>query len=103
MARLSPKRLRVRIAHAVSELRASHGIVPGLAVVLVGNDPASEIYVRNKGIQAKRGGDESSPFALPAETPEETLLNTGATSIATPRFTAFWCNSRFPRRFASKP
>src|SRR5690606_1046330 len=41
--------VRVRVADAVAGLKA-RGLVPGLAVVLVGEDPASEVYVRNKGI-----------------------------------------------------
>ena len=41
--------LRARIAAKVAKLKAAHGIVPGLAVVLVGEDPASQVYVRSKG------------------------------------------------------
>ena len=43
--------LRERVAQAVSELNGQHNIKPGLAVVLVGEDPASQVYVRNKGKQ----------------------------------------------------
>ena len=45
--------LRERIKLATDNLISKYGITPGLAVVLVGSDPASEIYVRNKGIQTK--------------------------------------------------
>ena len=41
--------LRVSVTDAVAKLRARHGVQPGLAVVLVGDDPASQIYVRSKG------------------------------------------------------
>ncbi|MCE5975293.1 bifunctional methylenetetrahydrofolate dehydrogenase/methenyltetrahydrofolate cyclohydrolase, partial [Sinirhodobacter sp. WL0062] len=51
-----------------------HGITPGLAVVLVGEDPASEVYVRNKGKQTVEVGMNSFEHKLPAETSEEELL-----------------------------
>ncbi|WP_415839908.1 tetrahydrofolate dehydrogenase/cyclohydrolase catalytic domain-containing protein, partial [Paracoccus yeei] len=47
--------LRGRVADVVSGL-AARGIVPGLAVVLVGEDPASAVYVRNKGVQTREAG-----------------------------------------------
>ena len=43
--------LRDRVGKAVAQLTKDHGLVPGLAVVLVGEDPASQVYVRNKGKQ----------------------------------------------------
>ncbi len=45
-------RLRERVAAEAARLKAEHGLVPGLATVLVGNDPASEVYVRNKNKMA---------------------------------------------------
>jgi methylenetetrahydrofolate dehydrogenase (NADP+) / methenyltetrahydrofolate cyclohydrolase len=68
--------LRARVAEYVAELKRAHGITPGLAVVLVGNDPASEIYVRNKGLQTREAGMNSFEFKLPQETSEATLLST---------------------------
>jgi methylenetetrahydrofolate dehydrogenase (NADP+)/methenyltetrahydrofolate cyclohydrolase len=59
---------------AVNDLKEKHKIVPGLAVVLVGNDPASEIYVRNKGIQTKEAGMNSFEYRLPENTAEDDLL-----------------------------
>ncbi|MGD0483763.1 MAG: bifunctional methylenetetrahydrofolate dehydrogenase/methenyltetrahydrofolate cyclohydrolase FolD [Gemmatimonadales bacterium] len=62
------------------ELRAevadmtSHGIVPGLTVVLVGEDPASQVYVRSKGKAADELGMKSDTIRLPADTKEEDLL-----------------------------
>ncbi len=47
---------------------------PGLAVVLVGDDPASQIYVRNKGVAAKQAGMRGIEHRLPAETPQETVV-----------------------------
>ena len=66
--------LRERIKLATDNLISKYGITPGLAVVLVGNDPASEIYVRNKGIQTKEAGMESLEFRLPEDTSEKKLL-----------------------------
>lgn len=66
--------LRERIAAEVAALKAERGIVPGLAVVLVGDDPASQIYVRNKGEQTLAVGMHSETHRLPAETTEADLL-----------------------------
>jgi len=66
--------LRGRIGDHVARLQKDHGLTPGLAVVLVGNDPASEVYVRNKGIATKEVGMNSFEFKLPADTSEEDLL-----------------------------
>ncbi|MBE2293835.1 MAG: bifunctional methylenetetrahydrofolate dehydrogenase/methenyltetrahydrofolate cyclohydrolase, partial [Phycisphaerales bacterium] len=49
-------RVRANIATHVAQLKADHDLIPGLAVVLVGEDPASQIYVRNKGLQAREAG-----------------------------------------------
>lgn len=67
--------LRDDIAKAVSALDADHGFVPGLAVVLVGDDPASEVYVRNKGRQTKEVGMRSIEHKLPADVAEADLLS----------------------------
>ncbi|MEI4485090.1 bifunctional methylenetetrahydrofolate dehydrogenase/methenyltetrahydrofolate cyclohydrolase FolD [Frigidibacter sp. MR17.14] len=66
--------LRARVAEHVAALAAEHGIVPGLAVVLVGEDPASAVYVRNKGVQTREAGMASFEHRLPADTPEAELL-----------------------------
>jgi methylenetetrahydrofolate dehydrogenase (NADP+)/methenyltetrahydrofolate cyclohydrolase len=66
--------LRDRIAEAVAGLVRDHGIKPGLAVVLVGEDPASQIYVRGKGEQTLAVGMRSETIRLPAETSQEALL-----------------------------
>lgn len=66
--------LRKDIALRVTKLKKEKGIIPGLAVVLVGNDPASEVYVRNKGKQTIEAGMESFEFNLPVDTSEEELL-----------------------------
>ena len=66
--------LRQRIGAAVAEVKASHGLTPGLAVVLLGQDPASEVYTRNKAKQTVEAGMNSFKFDLPAETTEAELL-----------------------------
>jgi len=68
------ERLRMDVAAQVAELRASHGIQPGLAVVLVGDDPASQIYVRSKGEHSLAVGMHSVTHRLPAETSQHELL-----------------------------
>lgn len=66
--------LRARVGTAVTALKADHGLTPGLAVVLVGDDPASRVYVGNKGRQTLEAGMNSFEHRLPAETDEASLL-----------------------------
>ncbi|OYZ98078.1 MAG: bifunctional methylenetetrahydrofolate dehydrogenase/methenyltetrahydrofolate cyclohydrolase [Rhizobiales bacterium 17-65-6] len=65
--------LRAEIAVEVAALKGQ-GLTPGLAVVLVGEDPASQVYVRNKGAQTLEAGMASFEHKLPADTPEADLL-----------------------------
>ncbi|MCX7644289.1 MAG: bifunctional methylenetetrahydrofolate dehydrogenase/methenyltetrahydrofolate cyclohydrolase FolD [Rhodobacteraceae bacterium] len=76
-------RVRAQVAGHVARLAAG-GLVPGLAVVLVGDDPASAVYVRNKGIQTKEAGMASFEHRLPAETSEAELLGLIAALNADP-------------------
>jgi methylenetetrahydrofolate dehydrogenase (NADP+)/methenyltetrahydrofolate cyclohydrolase len=66
--------LRAEIAQAVGRLTAAHGLAPGLAVVLVGHDPASEVYVRNKSQSVQEAGMRAFDHRLPADTSEAELL-----------------------------
>ena len=66
--------IRGEIAEKVKELKAEKGIVPGLAVIIVGEDPASKVYVRNKHRACEEVGFASFGYELPAETTEEELL-----------------------------
>ena len=66
--------LRERIGAAITDLKSKHGAVPGLAVVLVGEDPASQVYVRNKGKQTTESGMASFEHKLDASTSQESLL-----------------------------
>jgi len=63
-----------RIANRVAVLREEHGVTPGLAVVLVGENQASQVYVRNKGRQTEAAGMNSFKHELPAETGQADLL-----------------------------
>ncbi|RZM20275.1 MAG: bifunctional methylenetetrahydrofolate dehydrogenase/methenyltetrahydrofolate cyclohydrolase, partial [Sphingomonas sp.] len=76
--------LRARIADGVTAFRAQAGRAPGLAVVLVGEDPASNVYVRSKGKATREAGMESIEHRLPADVPAEELLALVATLNADP-------------------
>jgi methylenetetrahydrofolate dehydrogenase (NADP+) / methenyltetrahydrofolate cyclohydrolase len=66
--------LRARVAQEAARVRRDHGLTPGLAVVLVGSDPASQVYVRSKHKQTQAAGMASFEHVLPAEVPQEDLL-----------------------------
>lgn len=66
--------LRARVTTETARLKAGHGIVPGLAAVLVGEDPASQVYVRNKNKQTVDVGMNSLGETLPIDTSEKDLL-----------------------------
>ena len=63
-----------RVAAAAGRLEAAHGVKPGLAVVIVGEDPASQIYVRNKGETTQKAGMRSDTHRLPDTTTQDELL-----------------------------
>ena len=67
--------VRKKVAQNVSNLKAVHDITPGLAVVLVGSDPASQVYVRSKGKQTVEVGMNSFEHKLDADTSEDVLLD----------------------------
>jgi methylenetetrahydrofolate dehydrogenase (NADP+)/methenyltetrahydrofolate cyclohydrolase len=69
------EKLRADIAKRVSALKAEKHITPGLAVIRVGEDPASEVYVRNKVKQTKEAGMNSWEYPLPERTSEGELLS----------------------------
>src|SRR6266567_980424 len=66
--------LRARVASEVARVRRDHRLTPGLAVVLVGNDPASEVYVRSKHKQTQAAGMASFEHVLPADVAQNVLL-----------------------------
>ena len=67
-------KVRAQVAEHVARLKADHDITPGLAVVLVGEDPASQVYVRNKGKQTVEAGMNSYEHKYEAEVSENELL-----------------------------
>jgi methylenetetrahydrofolate dehydrogenase (NADP+) / methenyltetrahydrofolate cyclohydrolase len=67
--------LRASVTAEVARLVRDHGLKPGLAVVLVGDDPASQIYVRSKGEQSLAAGLHSVTHRLPAKTPEVVVID----------------------------
>jgi methylenetetrahydrofolate dehydrogenase (NADP+)/methenyltetrahydrofolate cyclohydrolase len=67
-------KVRAQVAEHVQRLKDEQGLTPGLAVVLVGEDPASEVYVRSKGKQTIEVGMNSYEHKLPADTAEADLL-----------------------------
>ena len=67
--------VRARVKNAVATLKARRGLTVGLTVVLVGEDPASKIYVKNKGIAAREAGLVSNEIRLPESTTEAELVN----------------------------
>jgi methylenetetrahydrofolate dehydrogenase (NADP+)/methenyltetrahydrofolate cyclohydrolase len=66
--------LRARVAGEVARVQREHGFTPGLAVVLVGSDPASQVYVRSKHKQTEEAGMASFEHVLPAEVAQGDLL-----------------------------
>ena len=66
--------LRARVADEVARVQRDHGITPGLAVVLVGSDPASQVYVRSKHKQTQAAGMASFEHVLPTDAAQGDLL-----------------------------
>ena len=87
--------LRGKVSDAVHRLRRDHGFAPGLAVVLVGEDPASQVYVRNKAKQTR--GRHASSTSFPGDEPSR---SSGADRElnADRRSTASWSSFRCPSR-----
>ena len=72
--KITAERLRAEVAQEVAALKAQHGLQPGLAVVLVGEDPASQVYVRSKGEHSKAAGMYSVTHRLSADVSQDDLL-----------------------------
>ena len=69
------EQMQAELAEKVAEFREVHGYVPGLAVILVGEDPASQVYVRNKHRACVKAGMYSEVLELAADTTEEELFS----------------------------
>jgi methylenetetrahydrofolate dehydrogenase (NADP+)/methenyltetrahydrofolate cyclohydrolase len=69
------RKLRAEYAARVEKLKTEHGVLPGIAVILVGDNPASQVYVRNKVTACREVGIHSELYHMPADTPEARLLS----------------------------
>ena len=72
--KLIASELRAEVADEVARVKREHQLTPGLAVVLVGNDPASEVYVRSKHKQTQQAGMASFEHKLPADIAQDDVL-----------------------------
>jgi methylenetetrahydrofolate dehydrogenase (NADP+)/methenyltetrahydrofolate cyclohydrolase len=89
--------LRTQVAAGVAALRQATGRAPGLAVVLIGEDPASGVYVRNKGRATREAGMESFEHRLPATTSADELLALVAALNADPAVDGILVQLPLPR------
>jgi len=94
--------LRVRLGYQVKQLQRDHNIVPGLAVVLVGDDPASQIYVRNKHLQALECGLHPSTHRLPSTISQHNLLDLVAQLNADPAVNGILVQLPLPQHIDGK-
>ncbi len=100
----SAAKLREKIAALTAELKSEHGIQPGLATVLVGNDPASEVYVRNKRKTAEAIGFNSVHVELAANRRPGRIAGAGEGAVApTIPCMASWCSCRCPNIWTKMP
>ncbi len=90
--------LRARVAAEVRRLGETHGLVPGIAVVLVGHDPASEVYVRSKARQVVESGMRSFDHRLPDAATESELLHLVARLNADPAIHGILVQLPLPRQ-----
>ena len=90
--------LRARVAAKTAWLKANHGLTPGLAVVLVGEDPASQVYVRNKGLATEAASMRSFTHRLPATATEAELLALIAQLNADPAVNGFLVQMPLPKQ-----
>ena len=95
--------LRARVAEEVAKMKALHRIQPGLAVVLVGEDPASQVYVRSKGEQTKEAGMHSEEHRLPASTSQADLLHLVSKLNADPNVHGILVQLPLPSHLDSAP
>lgn len=94
--------MRAEIAHDAAQFKQATGVTPGLAVVLVGSDPASEVYVRMKGKAADKAGFYSRQITLPETTSEAELLSTVAALNADPAIHGILVQLPVPKHIESR-
>src|ERR1051325_3050897 len=97
------ERLRGDVAAEVARLKAEHGLQPGLAVVLVGDDPASQVYVKSKGEQSKAAGMHSETHLLPQATSQADLEALVARLAADPKIHGILVQLPLPKHLNEKP
>ncbi|MEY4850548.1 MAG: bifunctional methylenetetrahydrofolate dehydrogenase/methenyltetrahydrofolate cyclohydrolase FolD [Pseudomonadota bacterium] len=93
--------LRAEVATGVAAFVAAHGRAPGLTVVLVGDDPASAVYVGSKGKATREAGMISGEYRLPADTSEADLLALVATLNADPAVDGILVQMPLPKQIDS--
>ena len=93
--------LRAEVAQGVAAFTAAHGSAPGLTVVLVGDDPASAVYVGSKGKATREAGMVSGEYRLPADTAEADLLALIAQLNADPAVDGILVQMPLPRHIDS--
>ena len=94
--------LRSQVAAEVAELKARFGVIPGLAVVLVGEDPAGQVYVRSKGEQSLAAGMHSVTHRLSADTPQDVLIGLVRSLNADPAIHGILVQMPLPRGLDEK-
>jgi methylenetetrahydrofolate dehydrogenase (NADP+)/methenyltetrahydrofolate cyclohydrolase len=94
--------VRAEVADRVADLKECHGVQPGLAVVLVGEDPASQVYVRNKARQTSECGMASLEHKLPVSTSEADLLALVARLNADPAVDGILVQLPLPRHIDAR-
>lgn len=98
--RMDGKALSAKVRGSIlaeTEALKKQGVTPGLAVIIVGNDPASEIYVRNKERACEQCGFYSEKYALPEETTQEELLGLIDELNHNPRIDGILCQLPVPK------
>ena len=94
--------LRSQVASEVADLKGRFGVTPGLAVVLVGEDPASQVYVRSKGEQSLAAGMHSVTHRLSADTPQDVLIGLVRSLNADPAIHGILVQMPLPRGLDEK-
>ncbi len=89
--------VKQRVKNETEKLKAEKGITPGLAVVIVGDDPASRVYVNSKKKACAEVGFESFEYALPAETTQEELVELVKKLNADPKVNGILCQLPLPK------
>lgn len=96
------QQVRDRLAQESAELLAKKGVTPGLATILVGDDPASHVYVKNKQKACEMAGIYVDDHKLPANTSQTELLMLIEKRMWIPRFMAFWFSCPCPNISTAK-